>query len=358
MFKIVIKGHTFEWFNGFSVQLDYNAVASKFSFNALFEPSNLLHRELFKPFSYNPIKVYYKDKLLLTGTILNMKYSSKAEQSLVNIEGYSKAGVLQDCNVHKKDYPIEWIDATTLFVIEKLITPFGLTVTVKGEAKEILNEEEPKISIGESEKISSFIAKLCLDKGLVLSHDSYGNLVIEKTVTPKESVQLFSGQDPNISMGLSVNGQAMSSHIYMVKEQGMDFESLKNIDLQGVYDSFGYAEYDDYDKFVESYRPITLKASTGKEKDLKAANRKKRGALLKKALKLSVSSERIEFLNGELITPNTVISVKNDDLFMFKETNFFIESVTVKQSLAGDNCTFTCVKPESYNEDDIKIDFV
>ena len=50
--ELKVNGKTYDRFNDVSVTLNYDSVASAFSFAAYFNPDNTDHRTLFKPCSY------------------------------------------------------------------------------------------------------------------------------------------------------------------------------------------------------------------------------------------------------------------------------------------------------------------
>ena len=55
-----------------TITLKYASAGSKFMLSGIFDPSNALHRRLFKPLSYPNVKliVTETDELILTGTVL------------------------------------------------------------------------------------------------------------------------------------------------------------------------------------------------------------------------------------------------------------------------------------------------
>lgn len=348
MFSIKINGKSYKWFNGFTVDLNYNSVASKFSFNGLFESSNMEHRELFKPFSYNDIEIYYGKKLLITGTILNVVFTSKKDKTLAKVEGYSKTGVINDCNLPKDSFPLTISKSSSKDAIERVLKPFNLSVIIDESAIDLMNEVEDEITVAIDESIATFIARLCLGKGLILTHNAFGQLVITKLSVPKGVVQRFDDTEPSISMVMKTNGQGMFSEVYSVKEQGFSLEKVS----EGDFDSSG-AEDGILIPYVNATRPRTYMETTGNNKDLALSNRKKVGALIKKAVTLTISCDTIKFLNGEVFTPNEVISVKSNDIYLLKDTEFFIEKVALKQGDSNDSAILSCVLLTAYNEDDL-----
>ena len=54
-------------------------------------------------------------------------------------------------------------------------------------------------------------------------------------------------------------------------------------------------------------------------------------------------------LNGAVIKPNQIITVRNPELYLYKKSNWFIESVQLDGDAEQTVATLTCVLPETYN---------
>ena len=72
--KIVLKvnGLQFYSFNNFRLSLNYNSIASTFSFDGFFDINNQQHKALFKPLQYQDCVLEIDGRRVLTGTILNL----------------------------------------------------------------------------------------------------------------------------------------------------------------------------------------------------------------------------------------------------------------------------------------------
>jgi len=82
--KIEISGKKIEFLSDIIINLSLDSIASTFSCRTRFNPENDDHKELFKPLSYQTVKIYSSDdKLMLTGTILNHAFESNKDLNLV-----------------------------------------------------------------------------------------------------------------------------------------------------------------------------------------------------------------------------------------------------------------------------------
>ena len=95
--ELKIGGQKIQHFNHVAVSLRYDSVASVFSFNFYFDPSNADHKAMFKPGMYPDVTIEHAGELLITGTLLSYSFSSSPVRQLLSISGYSKPGVLEDC---------------------------------------------------------------------------------------------------------------------------------------------------------------------------------------------------------------------------------------------------------------------
>jgi len=54
-------------------------------------------------------------------------------------------------------------------------------------------------------------------------------------------------------------------------------------------------------------------------------------------------------IEGKVIKPNQIITVRNPELYLYKKSNWFIESVQLDGDETQTVATITCVLPETYN---------
>ena len=92
--RIKINGKSYDNLDNINLVLTFDAIASTFSFDAYFDPTNQFHRELFKPLSFHLVEISEGNTLLLTGYILSQRYSATSKNTLVPVSGYSKTGIL------------------------------------------------------------------------------------------------------------------------------------------------------------------------------------------------------------------------------------------------------------------------
>ena len=84
--KIVINDKHIVDFINVSVDESVDQIASTFSFTSFFDSSNEIHKEIFKPYSYNKVKIYDSDNVMMVnGVIINNSYDSNSSTSTVTL---------------------------------------------------------------------------------------------------------------------------------------------------------------------------------------------------------------------------------------------------------------------------------
>lgn len=342
MITIKVNGTNFDFFDSYDIGLRFDTIASTFSFNAVFDSQNSLHRSLFKPLSYSDVQIYWNGGLILTGVMINTSFSDSAKYETAKISGYSKTGILEDCTIAQESYPLDFEKLTLLEIATKLCDPFGITVVtdLSSEDLNIANLEIKSDSAKETQTVKSYLSSLCNQRNLILTHNEKGQLLITKVKARSNPVQHFVPEsNPSTKMTIAVNGQAMFSETLVMKQASVDTDNAGQSTVTNP--------------LVSTRRTTTAIQSSGTDNDTeKAANN-----LLSKQLKnikLTINCDRNTFDNGNLFKPNNVITVQNDEIYLFNRAYFFIEVVTLKGSNKENVAGLTCVLPEVYTKEQPK----
>lgn len=337
--KLKIAGETFDFFNNVSVNLAFDSVGSTFSFNAVFDHTNQAHVNLFRPFTYRQVEILSNNgDLLITGTMLNNTFTASAKPTLANISGYSRSGVLEDCPIPTSLYPLQFDGMSLSEIAQRLIKPFGIGLVIDGTASSDSNTVFDVQTASEGESIKSFLAKIASQKNIILSHNSRGNLVLTKGKARNRPVATFSTSDGTATKITPVmSGQSMHSSITVQKQAGIT-------DLNAGEESIN-------NPFVSVFRPTVKTQTSGDDNQTGKAAQNALSSELKRGIKLSIETDRLEWILAgkfETIKPNNIISVIAQEAYIFKKTNFFIESVVLTGSEKKETAVITAVLPEVY----------
>lgn len=391
-----IRKRKISFFNEVKVNLKFDSVASTFSLKFYFDPTNKEHAELACVSHFHEAYIEHNGERLLTGYILSNVFNSGAKKQLVEIAGYSKAGIIEDCEIPTSQYPLEWTGLTLIEIAQKIISIFkGIRLKVDSSASSAaqlaftnisdpnvgddgtftdnggtpavsttetleggLNKKIDKANANETQNIKSYLTELAAQRNILLSHDEYGNLLFTEAKTSQTPIvyfeippetfnestdQLEGGSIPGVTMHMSFNGQAIHSHITIIGQQDIDGGNAPEFTIQNPYCPI-------------LYRPKVIKQTSGTDITIEESARQALSAELKNIV-LTITLDRWD-INGKLIRPNTIISVYNPECFIYKKTNFFVEEVSFDGDSKKQTATLTCVLPEVYNKLGVKNIFV
>lgn len=329
-----LRVRNIKFFNNFNLNLRYDSVASSFSFGFYFDPKNNEHKELACVSHFHEAIVEHNGETLVTGYILGESFASASTRKLVSFGGYSLPGVLEDCEIPPSVYPLQSDGLTLRQIAEKLIKPFGIKMIVDPAVASRMNQVYEKTTADIKQPIKGYLTELAAQRNIIISHNVKGELLFTEAKANQAPIMHFELGIPATEMSLSFSGQDMHSEITVMKQSSLDGGNA--------------GQYTIHNPFVPIvYRPKVITQSSGDDIDTEKAARNALAAELKNIV-LTIVTDRWE-IDGKIIKPNNIITATNPELYLFKKTKWFIESVT----LTGDNtkttATLNCVLPEVYN---------
>lgn len=329
-----IRNRKVEFFNNFTLNLKYDSVASSFSFNFLYDSNNKEHVELGVIGHYHIGKLEHNGQLLVTGYILSQGFTDSGKKQLANFSGYSLPGVLEDSNIPTILYPLQFDGLSLLQIARKLVDRFDLKVIVDPSVSSRINKVYDVSTANEKQSIKQYLSELASQRNIILSHDEKGNLLFTQSKATQKPILNFDGGIPFTEMILTFNGQVMHSEITVMKQASSDGGNAGEATIKNPYVPF-------------VYRPKVMVQNSGDDNDVSTTASM---ALAKelKGLKLVIKTDRWE-VDGKIIKPNNIITVKNPNISLFKSSNWFIESVGLVGNEKKTTATLTCVLPEVYN---------
>ena len=315
--------------NDITISMVLDSVASAFSFSARFNPKNPQHKELFRPLGYPKVEIYHDDgRLLLTGVVLNQNQKSKAEPELITLSGYSKGGVLDDCNIPLTAYPLESLKRSLYDIASRLLNIFSLNLVVAPNVLKDVNAIYEKTSAEPTDSITSYLAKLAAQRNIVLSHDEKGNIVLFRP-NANAAPRYFFDSENTVDMSWSVNGQQLHSDIDVIRQPSEDNPGVSLADKAK-------------NPLIGAYRPSVSILSSGKETDTKRAADNKMASELS-GLVLNLAFEKyVEVLIGD------IIEVQNEEVYLYQRTRFMVSAINLKETETGITTELSVVLPESY----------
>jgi len=326
-------------FNNFTFTLKHNSVASPFTFNAFFDTDDAAHKELYCVDHYHDMTLDFGTQRLITGTLTNNGFKRAAKKQPASISGYARPGVLEDCNIAPTEYPLQSNGLSLKNITEKLIRPFKLDLVIDPEVADKVNKTFDTASASNTQTIQAFLAQLCQQKDLILSHNEFGALLITKAKTNQKPILEFDftkGSLPGTEAEFEFDGRAMHSHIYVVGQS-----SIKGGNAREALERNPYVPV--------VFRPKVITQSSGDDNDSSLTARREIAKELR-GIKLTIKTDRW-IINEKIIRPNNIITIIDPELYIFVKTTFFIESISFVGNNEKTTATLNCVLPEVYTNE-------
>lgn len=344
--NLKIDNKNIEFFNAFTLNLKFDSVASGFTFDFYFKPDNAEHKTLFKPGTFKRCVVEHEGELLITGTLLSDGMQQSNAKELSGAGGYSLPGVLEDCTIPTSLYPLQSDGLSLRQIAQKLIKPFGLTMVVDSSVSSLMDGTFKTTTADEKQTIKSYLTELAAQKNINITHNAKGQLVFTRVRTKQAPVLDFdfsangpfgSAQGPRATkIARTFNGQAMHSEITVQKQADSDGGNAGESIISNPY-------------CKGVFRPIVRTQSSGNDISTADAARNALADELKN-LKFTIDIPHWK-PEDKIILPNNIITVIAPEVYLYKKTRLFIESIAYTGNEKIDTAVLTCVVPEVYNNE-------
>lgn len=342
MLSIKINGRNYDHFSNVNIELNYDALASTFSFDGFFDDKNTWHRDLFRPLQYHSVQIYEDKTLLITGWLLSHKFNASANNSLVPLSGYSKTGILGDISIPTDLYPLETNQKSLKDIAIRLIEPFGIGLMIDKEVEEDSLRLYDKSNSDGKGSIGSYLAELACQRNIIVTHTASGDLRFTRPRKSTASIATYTEGMPSVEIGLSINGQGMHSQVEVLRQGtvGSDIEG------SGIKKN----------PLIGQFRPLVKEQTKGGAGDAENASNNAISAELKN-ISLTVQSDRWTWFSGKVVSiirPNNYITVQAPKCFLSRPSNWFVQKVVLSETDSGRTAVLTCVMPETFNNEDPK----
>lgn len=168
--SIVIRGRRYSGWKSVEIIRGIEQAASTFAFEATFKsPTGI---EDIQVRADDPCNVYLGDDLIITGYIGTLSPSRNATSASFPVAGRSKTGDLVDCAVIC--YPGQWTGQRIEVIAAAMAESYGVEVIAEVDTGDPL----PKFAVQPAETVYTAIERMARDRGLLLTDDEAGRLLI------------------------------------------------------------------------------------------------------------------------------------------------------------------------------------
>ena len=322
------------------ITLSLDTVASKFSFDGLFDIENENTKDLYKPFTYKKADVWFIDsdfginEKLITGVILNQALSLQKKPQLTNISGYSVTGILEDISVPTELYPLESQGLGLAEITRKFTKYLGLKLKVFDNAIQVASIPFDKAKARPGETIKSYLSNLCKVRNVTLAHDNLGRLLLYRVLAKIPPAAKINENDNNVSISIAPNGQGMHSHITIIRQ--LEFNDSNS------------GQYTIRSPFVPSgnIRPIVKLLTFGENDDVRAMAE---AEACREAKNFPIVIEKQGWtIGGRLVRAGFYLEVTAPSIFL-ERIKLVIQTINFKEDKQnGRRMRITCVHPCVY----------
>ena len=329
--ELFVNGKIYTGWIEVSISRAINAVAGSFDISVSNNWADETKGWIISPLDECIIKIDGQE--IITGFVDQISSSFDGNSRTIRISGRDKTGNLVDCSYVG---PASINNVSIASLINKVIEKFGLTFV--SEINLPTKVDDFKVQQGES--VFTFLERVLRVRGLMLSSNPNGELVVSKIGEKRSSSSLEEGVNV-LTCSFDFNGSNRFSK-YIVKGQSSGNDEFEESETNQVFATFD-------DNEVKQYRPLIIIAE-GNVSNASALTRAKweciNRASKSSVLKVSVKGWKKE--NGDLWAVNEIVNFKSK-YFGF-DIDLLISSINYKQdSQNGTICEMTLERPDSYS---------
>ncbi|MDX5583642.1 MAG: hypothetical protein QNK20_01740 [Aureibaculum sp.] len=175
--ELQINGEKLLFYDSFNFSDQINTISASVSFSSFVN---------YDAFDYAEVKVFRDSVLIFTGEIIDKSIPTDIPIKPFTYKAESTTHILSECTLPTESYPLQLENLTLKDIVEYICSFFEVTVIFDQSAEKEANGKYKLSDLKLGENAASIINDLVTESLLILSHNSYGNLVITKEIAQKE----------------------------------------------------------------------------------------------------------------------------------------------------------------------------
>lgn len=177
MIKLKIEGKELTFFGGFNYSEQIDSASGSISFNSFIN---------FETFAFTEVKAYRNDVLIFTGEITNKTIPTSTPPKPYNYKAESLPHILFESTLPTEAYPLQLENSTLKDIVEYICGFFEITVIFDQSTESEASGTYKLADLALGKKAGEIINDLVTQVGLILTHNSYGELIVTKTIEQSE----------------------------------------------------------------------------------------------------------------------------------------------------------------------------
>ena len=339
--KIRINGVDLPGAEASTMRRAMNTIAAGFAFTVPFDPADRQMVDLLRPFTWHKCELFIGGELYITAIAAHWDYGASGDETVATIEARTMPGEMLECMGMRRSQVFAR-GMSLIKICQEVAAPYGIRCfSANGTGGEVTGETEGGDNFGRveqdvTETDADFLQRLASAKGFLITSQPSGDLLICRANTgDRPVVALVEGEKPVKAFGASFDGsKRFSTWKGYVEESGVSSAPVVMNDPN-----------------VSRPRTFCFKAEDAEEANLGTAVKWRMAKSIAESVRVPVVVEGWRNAEGELWSENMKVTAKSPRKFIFKETEFIIESVELSKGDSGDEAALSLVLPGSYTTD-------
>ena len=330
--SVVIDGVVFDKWTEFTLTRCIDRMDT-IELSAPFDPSDQQQVKILQPFTFKRLTVWSGVEFVLEGFVFNVLPKLNESSRTVEISGYSRPGVLNDCMPSSGEYPVSWVNADLFTIAYQLCKPFTIPIVADDDVGPVWDEQ----SCNPGTSILSFLAKLAKERKVVIGNDELGKLTLRQSVKPGNPVtRLVESKPPLTRVMADFKPDSYFSHVTVLPTYSL-----------GYGDDGPVTRENKHLKTV--FRPYVFKAGDSVEASLPDIADAKIGRMFGEAISYRIEVNTWRDKNGDIWKPNTTITLNAPSVMVYNDYEFVIRRVTLKRTADSETATLDLSLPGLFN---------
>lgn len=301
--SISVNGQAVTFFTDYAIKKTLDSIDTA-SFSAPFKSLG------FKPLTFPDCDIFLGKEPIFSGTIVDVSVNFNNQGVTSDYTCYSKSGVLNECMAPINAFPLEFRNLDLKQISERLTAPYGIGVDFLSDP----GGPFVQVALEPTENILKFLMDLAKQRNLLVRSDPQGRLVFESHVASGAPVAILKeGESAILNIEVDFDPQNYFSHITGITSGNVYKPSTnftaKNSRLNNVLRNFNFNIEDG---------------------GAKTATESKLRRMILNCVKYSFNVPSLRDPSGALWRPNTTVKLLYPSVFIEKEFEFLIETVSLK----------------------------